>query len=80
MAEQRVYHFLLVHAQEPRVICIASVKPLNMELFLGVSREFRLAILFQIENQGQKVFEHMWMIYNQNPIGQTHPDPTYLCQ
>lgn len=37
LAEQRVYQFLLVHAQEPRVIRLAHVYPLNMELFLNVS-------------------------------------------
>lgn len=37
ISEQRVYHQLLLHAQQPKVIFIADVKPLNMATYLAVS-------------------------------------------
>lgn len=35
--EQRVYQELLLHAQKPKVIYIADVKPMNVATYLAVS-------------------------------------------
>lgn len=40
LAEQRIYQFLLVHAQQSCIIRIADVKPLNMETFVNVSDRY----------------------------------------
>lgn len=38
--QQKDYLLLLLHAQKPKVIYIADVKPLNMVTYLAVSRIF----------------------------------------
>lgn len=49
--QQRVFHYLLVHAQQSKVIYIADVKPLNMVTYLSVSVGFGLGWVLNTHTQ-----------------------------